>query len=364
MQIKADTEFSIQNLTLLSSYAQFLLSHRLEEYVREQVWLSRQYQLPLLKYFSQMTDEDLIELARESSREFLTYLANNNARLQIEKAIQNWVSNQLPDIDKMDVTAEDITLANFIRKRSLLKFIAEYCRDAEQIIELIKEIDLYILESETAFTNTFLRLLHQDIEEHSLLLQKINNTIPGAVYVFDVEAYKNIYSNNKLPEIIGYNHEELNALYDRAIDKLVHPDDRPGLFSHIEELKKIGDGTIKIIKYRILTKQGNYKWICAYETVFKKRENGTIWQTIGILLDIDKEQKVNEEIKEWEQRLQEAQEMANMGSFYWDFASKEMNGTAKAFSILETAPQNIEDFYQKVHPEDLDKVGQELSRAF
>ena len=79
------------------------------------------------------------------------------------------------------MTAEDINLATYVRKRAFLHFLPQYCRDTEQVIELVKEIDLYCMQAELAATNTYIDLLKNSLNENIHLIQNINNTIPGAV---------------------------------------------------------------------------------------------------------------------------------------------------------------------------------------
>src|SRR4051794_1574760 len=81
------------------------------------------------------------------------------------------------------------------------------------------------------------RATEEKIQQDSLLIEKVMQTIPGAVYVFDIELHKGIYSNHKLGDIIGYNHGELNALGDMAVYTLLHPEDQEAMIRHLEVLK-------------------------------------------------------------------------------------------------------------------------------
>jgi PAS domain S-box-containing protein len=70
-----------------------------------------------------------------------------------------------------------------------------------------------------------MNLLKEKIEEHSNIIEKINDTTPGAIYVFDLEEHQNVYSNKHLQEVFGYTPEELNILKKEAVSQLIHPED-------------------------------------------------------------------------------------------------------------------------------------------
>ncbi|HYO23030.1 MAG TPA: PAS domain-containing protein, partial [Flavisolibacter sp.] len=209
----------------------------------------------------------------------------------------------------------------------------------------------------------FYGMYKEKLEDHSHFIKKVAETIPGAVYVFDIDQYKGIYSNNKLTDVIGYDHADLNSLGENAIPTLVHPDDQEILTRHLSELKDAKEKKPTILKYRVRKKDGSYKWLAHYESVFKRKEDGSVWQTIGITLDIDHEQKAVEELHQREQQLREAHDIAQLGHYYWDFANKNTSASSKTMELLEVKPNDFETFMEKVHPADRQKVKTETEKA-
>ena len=263
-------EESLKDLAHLPAFAGFLLTHKLQEFSIQLIHLSQVFKIPLLKYLDHYSEEELIALVKKSNEELLDHLARNQAEEHIRTSLNRWLNNELPRIDRHSVTAEDINLATYVRKRAFLHFLPQYCRDTEQVIELVKEIDLYCMQAELAATNTYIDLLKNSLNENIHLIQNINNTIPGAVYVFDVTNYKGLYSNNKLPSIIGYSQEELNEMGPGVLGQLIHPGDRSILKQQDEKVKKAADGEIITCKYRIRRKDGGYQWLRNYESAFHR----------------------------------------------------------------------------------------------
>jgi hypothetical protein len=203
VHIKAQPALSLQNLQYLPAYAGYLLKNHLREYAEQLLHLSRDLNLPLLKALHGMSNEQMILLSMETSKEFLTYLAHNKAEEQIEASLIRWIKNQLPVIDQKDVGAEDITLLTYIRKKTFLYFITRYSKTANDIVSLVEEIDLFLTRSETESTNTYIDLLRTRIKEQSYLNEKITNTSPGLIYLFNLSTSSFVFINRTGEEFFG-----------------------------------------------------------------------------------------------------------------------------------------------------------------
>jgi PAS domain S-box-containing protein len=367
VKTSTETRISLAHLSYLPSFAEYLLRHRLNDFVSVQISLSLEVDIPMLKFFRDLSHEQLFEMARKGAAEFLSNLAENKARQQIEQSVRQWKENQLPNIQKHEIVAEDITLISYIRKRSFLHFVQDYCRETDQLVELIKEIDLFLTTSETELANTHINLLKEKISENALLIEKVNQTIPGAVYVFDVENFKGVYSNNKLSDIVGYNHAELNQLAENSIVTLLHPQDQQGIKQHLEDLKKAKDGEVKVFKYRIKDKNGQYRWLSNHESVFKRNEAGEVVQTIGITLDVDHEERIAESLRENERLHSQAEAITHLGNYTWDLQTNKLKWSDEVYRIYDLSPHSIPVDYDLVqsfnHPEDTPVVKTEIQKA-
>lgn len=363
-----ETKLSLTALHVLPSYAAYLHQNRLDDYVEFQMGLLNEVHVPLLKYFNERTPDDIKILIKKRAGEFLSYLGENRPAEYIQHSIAEWLSNQLPVIKKNEITAEDITVISYLRKKTLVHFLPEYCGETAKILDLIREIDYFLFVLETACTNTCMDLLKEEVSEGNHLLQKVNETVPGAVYVFDLEQYKGIFSNKKLGEIIGYSHEELNNLGNGAIEKLLHPEDHDRIRFQIEALKKAKEGEVFVCKYRIRDKSGHYRWLSNFESVFKRNEKGEVVQTIGITLDIDQEEKIAEALRNNERLYRQAEAITHLGSYSWNLQTNELIWSDELFRMygLEPTPDHKMDFEYAGsfnHPEDTPEVRKAAAKA-
>ena len=367
MQIISETRRSLRNLRYLPSFASYLLNQCLKDYVKLQIKLSRQLNIPLLKALSHFNDEQLEALSMTTSAEFLNYLAENKAEEQIDKSIANWAANRLPTIDKYDVSAEDITLITYMRKQGMLNFIPGYCSSSEQIIELVKEIDLFSLESETRSTNFYINLLKHRIEENTHFIEKIAQTTPSAIYVFDIVKYQGVYSNQKLGQILGYDQEELNKLGDRAIESLIHPDDTYVIKDNLEKIRKGTEGEIITYDFRIKNKEGEYKWVRSYESIFKRNEHGEVLETIGITLDVNKEKKTAKALEASDARYRQAEAITHIGNYEWNVRTGLLIWSEELYRIYGMEPSQtpfLSNLIEKYnHPDDAAEVSKIISQS-
>ena len=363
MQTKNETSASLSNLVYLPAFAQYLLAHRLDQMVQLQIQISREINIPVLKSFKDFSDERIVTITKRRLKELLTCLSKNKALEQIEASVQQWKKSRLPFVQKDDIVAEDITLITYLRKKLFLYFIPDYCPQTDQMIELIKEIDLFLTEGETSAANLYIQLLKERIDQHSHFIEKITNTSPGIIYVYDVINNKEVYTNKTITEFLGFKPQEITSMGDKFVETLIYPGDLEALRQYEEEFKTTKDGEVRSLRYRIKNNQNEYRWLRTYETVFKRNETGEISEKIGIAIDVHKQKTTSDQLQKREAELLEAQEIAQLGNFTWDFEQKGSQGSPQTKKILEVEFNNMDGFMERVHPDDKDKVNAAIEDA-
>jgi PAS domain S-box-containing protein len=363
VQTQTETRVSLEKLHYLPGFAHYLLLHRLEDLAVIQMRIGEEINLPLMQFFDDKPYEQRLAIVKEALSELLTHLSQNEARQLIEKSLQRWKENQLAFLKKDDIIAEDIPLIAYLYKKSFLYFLPDYCTDTAQMIELIKEIDLFLLESQTAYTNFSVDLLKERINEHAHFIEKITNTTPGIIYVYDAINNKELYANRTTTDFLGFRLEDITALDSKFVETLIHPDDLARLKQYEEEFKTTRDGEVRSFKYRIKNNQGQYLWLRTYETVFKRNAQGEISEKIGIAIDVHKQKITADELRKREKELLEAQEIAQLGSFVWDFEKETLEGSPQTKKILEADLSDKAFFLSRIHPSDQKKVEEALEEA-
>ncbi len=348
----------------LPAYAQYLLDERIEDFTRTLLAISREVKLPVLKFFENMPEDQLIQLSIQGTKELLGYFATNTIEEFIDISLKKWTENQLIVVQNDEIVAQDISGGSFARRKAFRHFLPDYTTDLSLYNNILGELDQFILTVEERSYYTLFNIKQQKINEHLYFIEKVNNTLPGTIYVFDVIEQREIYSTNKREELIGFTSEEIKSFGANVFSALLHPDDLDRRLEHFSDFSSAKDGEIRSMEYRIKNKRGGYHWQRVYETIFKRNEAGALSQIIGMSLDINKEIEAAQKLQLREQQLNEAQEIAGLGSFEWDLQGNTSLYSDQLLKIFELdESKDYLTFLQYVHPADQTRLTAAINEA-
>ncbi|MGB3652752.1 MAG: PAS domain S-box protein [Rivularia sp. (in: cyanobacteria)] len=152
----------------------------------------------------------------------------------------------------------------------------------------------------------------EELKASQHFIQRITNSSPNIVYIFDVEEQRNIYANKEAATFLGYSNEEIQASQDNFMSKIIHPEDFKKIISLQEKILAAADGDILEFEYRVKHHDGEYHWFYDRQTVFHRNEDGTVKQLLGVATDITQrklaEIKVQQKAIELEKTLQKLQQ--------------------------------------------------------
>ena len=145
--------------------------------------------------------------------------------------------------------------------------------------------------------------MEQSLKERQHLLQKILDTEPGTVYIYDLEERRNIYVNRHWLSEFGYTPEETQAMGDELLGRIFHPEDLAQISVHHEDWRQAGEGVIREIEYRVRTKTGEWRWLHSHEAAFMYDESGRVKQILGISYEVTPRRIAQEALRRSEQQL-------------------------------------------------------------
>jgi PAS domain S-box-containing protein len=375
VHIKTISTLSLRNLKHLPAFAAFILKNHLREYSEQFIHFSREVNLPLLKSFEGMNSEQMIMISMEVNKEFLTYMAQNKAEEQIEASLIRWIKNQLPVIDQKDVGAEDITLITFIRKKLFLYFITAYTKSANNIVSLVQEIDAYLTRSETESVNTYIDLLRSRIREQSYLNEKITNTSPGLIYLFNISTFTFTFINEAGIEFFGLSLPELKDIGNKALEYLIHPDDLPKTIAFLKEVSLSKEEDTWGFEFRLKNYKDEYLWMNNTISIFKRDAGNAPVEIIGNMINIQREKETTEKLKQREKDLEksgelykQAQLLSHIGHYSLDLNTKEIYLTDEFKRICDLDMERDVFLYSEMttmrHPDDAEMVAATMKRTF
>ncbi|MDX2007999.1 MAG: PAS domain S-box protein [Meiothermus sp.] len=132
------------------------------------------------------------------------------------------------------------------------------------------------------------------LHESQRFLSSVTEAVPSLIYVYDLETQQNLYNNHRLFDLFGYTAGDIAALGENFISKLMHPDNLPDLERWREASRGLPDDATLEVEYRFLHKNGQWRWVRGRDRVFRRREDGRVWQMLGLLEDIHDRKLVEE----------------------------------------------------------------------
>ncbi|RCJ36134.1 hypothetical protein A6769_17660 [Nostoc punctiforme NIES-2108] len=117
-------------------------------------------------------------------------------------------------------------------------------------------------------------------------LQKVANTVPHILYLFDLLKGTSVYLNEKSATVLGYSPEEFCNADPHWFINCFHPDDRHLCYDIANRFVNLNDNEVLSTEYRFRHKNGEWRWLNTREVVFARDANGSPTQILGSVEDI------------------------------------------------------------------------------
>lgn len=227
----------------LPAYAQFLAEHHLQDFAVALLRISREVNVPLLKYFEGIPEETLVALSTKSTGELLGYFSQNEVREFIDQSVKSWTENQLPLIQYEEVVVEDISTISFARRKAFRDFLPLYSTDIAAFVNVMEEVDKFTITLEEICYRTLFELKQQKITEHHRLLERSEHQLWEAQEIaglgsfeWDFAGQHSIFS----PQLFKIFNMEGSTNLTAFLD-YVHPLDREKVQAALQKAMQ-GDG--------------------------------------------------------------------------------------------------------------------------
>lgn len=201
------------------------------------------------------------------------------------------------------------------------------------------------------------RRIEEELRESKRFAESITQNSASIIFVFDLDAQANIYSNRSVADFLGYTPDDSRAMGANLLPSIVHPDDLPRLWAHFDVFATLGDGQVAEFEYRVRHAEGEWRWIWNREVVFKRHADGSPSQLLGTAQDVTERRRSEEALRRSEARLADAQRTAGIGSWEFDVAANRITWSAEIFRLLGFDPADGEPDYEGMmthyHPDDV-----------
>jgi PAS domain S-box-containing protein len=199
------------------------------------------------------------------------------------------------------------------------------------------------------------------LRERETLLAEAERVAQMGTWVWDV-ANETADWSEQLYRILG---RERGGAAPRIGDlfEAVHSDDRQRVRNAVEYGAR--SGITRSLEYRVLRADGSLREVVMDGAVVRDGE-GRVVRYVGSILDLTDRRRAERELERSESLLREAQRIAQVGSWVWDFASHRVEWSEELFRILglsrETEP-TLERYLALIHAEDRRRAADLTRRA-
>jgi PAS domain S-box-containing protein len=206
------------------------------------------------------------------------------------------------------------------------------------------------------------QLLSRNLQESKTRLEEAQRVAHMGHYYWDLVANRVIWSD-ELYRIYGLTPQD-GPIDMEMVRDMIHPEDREHVFRAAEEA--VRSGTHTRAEHRVVRPNGEVRSVQGLGTV-KRDASGRAYEMFGTVQDITEQKRAEEErqvlyrdLEESKSFLEEAQRVANVGSWVWDLDKDLVTYSVEYYRIFgltpQKAPLELATVREMIHPDDRDFV--------
>ncbi|AFY45165.1 PAS domain S-box protein [Nostoc sp. PCC 7107] len=143
-----------------------------------------------------------------------------------------------------------------------------------------------------------------ELQASQHFIQRIADSSPNILYIFDLEEQRNVYANQEIAIIFGYSVETIQEMGENVLPNIIHPDDLAILINNHTKLLTANDGDIFESEFRLRTVNDEWRWLYSRETPFNRNADGVVKQILGVSTDITERKQAQIELQEQARNLE------------------------------------------------------------
>ena len=216
-------------------------------------------------------------------------------------------------------------------------------------------------------TEQQLRALNQQLESSNKELINSENKLKTAESIANMGFLEwnfklgNIIVSDSLRTLFGFTKDE--PITSELLYTKVYPGDISLVQRNLE--RTLEEKKYPPVDYRIKKQNGEIGWISTKAEVICD-QNGEIVSLLAVYVDITNRKRMEEALKQSEDRLSKTLMAANDGMWDWNLKTNEVFFDPRYYSMagypVDEFPHRLEEFQKRIHPDDVDYVMEQAGR--
>ncbi|MFN6945677.1 MAG: PAS domain-containing protein, partial [Cytophagaceae bacterium] len=145
--------------------------------------------------------------------------------------------------------------------------------------------------------------IKEELEESRFFIQRIADSNPNLIIVYDIINQRNVYTNKVMQELLGMDDVAIQNTGKDLLYKVIHPEDLPKVYYRQERFRQISENEVLDLEYRVKNFRGEWRWLHTRGVIFKKTEDREVWQVLITAQDVTEHKEAEESIRQLNESL-------------------------------------------------------------